>query len=77
MKFVANKFDSDNDPHLPVIGTKVKDKGEITKAEMITAGDLMKMVNKGESPELEGNDEVLIFNNPIRPFVKYLVWIKK
>lgn len=76
MELEAVKYDPQNDPNMPVIGT-IKHGLEILKAEPIEVSVLMKMMVSGEEPQLiENSDEVLVFDNPIRPFLKYLVWVK-
>lgn len=76
MELEAVKYDPQNDPNMPVIGT-IEHGYEILKAEPIEASALMKMMCAGEEPQLiENSDEVLVYKNPIRPFLKYLVWVK-
>lgn len=76
MELAASKYDPQNDPHMPKVGD-IQKGCEFLKVEPIEASALMKMVTEGKEPELiEGSDEVLVLNNPERPFLKYLVWVK-
>lgn len=74
-EFQASKYDSENDTHLPKIGDKFdNDTKEIIKVEPIQASDLMKMFQSETQPD--DAEHLTVFDNPIRPFLKYLVWFK-
>jgi hypothetical protein len=76
MQLTASKYDPQNDPHMPKVGD-IQKGCEFLKVEPIETSTLMKMIIKGNEPELiEGSDEVLVLNNPERPYLRYLVWVK-
>ena len=76
MEFVASKYDKDNDPYMPKVGSEFSGK-IILKAEPIEASALMRMVMSGKEPEpFENSSTVLIGNHPERPMLKYLIWVK-
>lgn len=73
-----NKFDPENDPDKPKIGDASPDgNGKITKVQTVAgAKALYDQFMKAPEPDLEGNREIFVVDNPTRPFVKYLVWVK-
>ena len=76
MELAASKYDPQNDSNMPKVGD-IQKGCKFLKVEPIEISALMKMVHEGKNPELiEGSDEVLILDNPERPFLKYLVWVK-
>lgn len=76
MRNVAHKYDPTNDPHMPKVGDVVN-RCKYIKVEPIETSSLLKMVNENKIPEsIKGSDDVLVLNNPERPFLKYLVWVK-
>lgn len=74
--FVADRYNPENDVHYPKVGDIYSDNRKIEKAQHIEGGDLMKMALSEEEPEMFGCDGLDVFNNPERPFLKYLVWYK-
>lgn len=76
MRIAASKYDPTIDPHMPKVGDVVNG-NQYLKVEPIETSALMKMVEEGKIPEpIVGSDDVLVLNNPDRPFLKYLVWVK-
>ncbi len=78
MTFTANKYDENNDPHMPKVGDFLgedEESGRIAKVEPIVASKLLNLFQDNVTPDLEGHKELIVIDNPIRPFLKYLVWI--
>ncbi len=76
MDFQANKYNPETDPYYPKIGAKFdNDTKEITKSEHVQSVDLIKMFNSLNVPE--DVEHLTVFDNPERPFLKYLVWWKE
>jgi hypothetical protein len=76
---IQNKFDPDKDEHRPKVGDTIRDgKLEIMDVEYISATDLLKEFAREDfAPDFKGHDDLLVFDHPDRPFVKYKVWVKK
>ena len=76
ISFAASKYNPETDPHFPKVGSTFDVNGstmEIKKAKFYELGELMKM----EKPDLEGHSDIIVIDNPVRPFVKYLAWCDK
>jgi hypothetical protein len=70
----------DNDPSRPKIGEVVEHGGrklKIQKVGAIAASELVSMLLNDREPGLEGHDDLLFRDHPIRPFVKWACWVDR
>ncbi len=80
--FIADKFDPDTDPDRPVVGSTIHYQGkdyEIVKVGWKTTKELVEEVlfSAPKHEELDGCDEICYKDHITRPFVSWVVWIKK
>lgn len=85
--YVASKFDSENDPDKPVIGTVVEvdsTKFKIEKVSFALTSEIVKDVMNNvpdDSPESlmnkKGYDECFSKSHTTRPGVQWLIWANK
>jgi hypothetical protein len=74
----GEKYDPNTDPEKPKIGDIIPNSDlKIAKVEYISASELMAQVIQKITPDKGVHENVMVYEHPTRPFVKYLVWVDK